>query len=72
MWDSVFATLEFSNITMSLIRHNILDIRRQKGMVVQHISLPKLKPFTAYEENLVKMKHKLLVLEAWQDLEDFQ
>jgi len=55
---------------MALVRHKVLDIRRQNGKAVQHIGLPKPMAFPACKENLGKMKEKLAALEALQDPED--
>jgi len=63
-------TPELSDITMALIRHKILDIRRQYGKAVQRISLPKPTAFLSFKENLGKMKDESVALEALQDPED--
>jgi len=55
MWDSAYTTPELSDIAMALIRHMVVDIRRQNGKVVQHISLPKPTAFPACKENFGKM-----------------
>jgi hypothetical protein len=55
-------TSKWLDIAMALIRHNVLDIRRQNGQAVQHISLPKPTAFLAYKENLSMMKQKLAAL----------
>jgi ribonuclease HI len=72
MWDSVYTTPGLSDIAMGLIRHKVLDITRQNGKVVQCISLPKPMAFPVCEENLDKMKEKLVALEMWQDSEDLR
>jgi hypothetical protein len=70
MWDSVYMTPESSDIAIALIRHKVLDIRRQNSKAVQRISLAKPTAFLACKENLGKMKEKLAALEALQHLED--
>jgi len=70
MWDSAYTTPESSDNAMALIRHKVLDIRRQNGEVVRRISLPKPTAFPACEENLGKMKERLAALEARQDLDE--
>jgi len=55
---------------MALIRHKVLDIRRQNGKAVQRISLPKPMAFPACQENLRKMKERLAALEARQDSDE--
>jgi len=70
MWDSAYTTLELPDIAMALIRHKVLDIRRQNGKAVQHISPPKLTAFPACKENLTRMKEKLAALEVLQHPED--
>jgi len=70
MWDGAYTTPESSDIAMALIRHKVLDIRRQNGKAVQRISLPKPTAFPACEENLGKMKERLAALEARQDSDE--
>jgi len=70
MWDSAYTTPQSSDIAMALIRHQILDIRKQNGKAVQRISLPKQMELPAWKENLGKMKEKLAALEALQDPEN--
>jgi len=70
MWDSAYTMPESSDIAMALIRHKVLDIRRQNGKAVQRIGLPKPTAFPACKENLGKMKEKFAALEALQDPED--
>jgi hypothetical protein len=70
MWDSTYMTPESSDIAMALIRHKVLDIRRQNGKAVQPISLAKPMAFPACKEILGKLKEKLAALEALQDPED--
>jgi len=55
---------------MALIRHEVLNIRKQNGKAVQCISLPKLTVFPACKENIGRMKDKLVALEVLQDLEN--
>ena len=56
MWDSAYTMPESSDIAMALIRHKVLDSRRQNGKAVQHISLPKPMAFPACKGNLGKMQ----------------
>jgi hypothetical protein len=70
MWDSMYTTPELSDIAMALIRHKVLDIRRQNGKAVQRIGLPKPTAFLACKVNLGKMKEKSAALEVLQDPEN--
>lgn len=70
MWDSAYTTPESSDIAMALIRHKVLDIRRQNDKAVECIRLPKPTTFPACQENLGKMKEKLAALQVLHDPED--
>jgi len=70
MWDSAYTTPESSDLAMALIRHMVLDIKRQNCKAVQRICLPKPTASPACKENLGKMKKTFAALEALQDPED--
>jgi len=70
MWDSAYMAPELSDIAMALIRHKVLDIRRQNGKAVQHISLPEPTASPACKENLGKMRKRLVALEVRQDSDE--
>jgi len=55
---------------MAIIRHKVLDIRRQNSKAVQLISLSKPTAFPACEETLSKMKERLAALKARQDSDE--
>ena len=70
MWNRMYTMPESLDTAMGLIKHKVLDIGKQKGNVVDCLSLPKQTAFLACEENLAKMKETLAALEVWQDPED--
>jgi len=70
MGDSVYMTPESSDIAMVIIKHKVLDIRRQTGKAVESRSLPQPTAFPACKENLCKMKQKFAALEALHDPEN--
>jgi hypothetical protein len=55
---------------MALLRHKVLDIRRQIGKAIQCIILPILTAFPACNDGLGKMKEKLAALQALEDWVD--
>jgi len=67
MWDSVYMTPESSGIAMALLRHVVLDIRRQSSKAVEHISLPTPTAFPACKENIGQIEDRLAAFNLWQD-----
>jgi len=67
MWDSAYMTPESSDIAMALMRHKVLDIRRQNGKVLKCINLPKPTAFLSCEEIVGRMKERLAALEGQHD-----
>jgi hypothetical protein len=68
MWDSVYTMPESSYIAMALLRHKVLDIKKQNGMADQRIKLSKPMALLACKEIFGKMNEKLVALEVLQDL----